>query len=142
MTEDRAPYHAIERTLRFDAGPERVWAALTDPDELASWFPEFVEGITGEAGTEGWIGWEAHGRYSIRVEASEPHRRLVWRWARVPGVHVDEIYNTVVEWRLEPGEGGGTTLHLRESRFRKPEDHAENTAGWTEELAELEAYLA
>ncbi|MCV0403196.1 MAG: SRPBCC domain-containing protein [Chloroflexi bacterium] len=30
---------AIERTLELDASPERVWRAISDPDELARWFP-------------------------------------------------------------------------------------------------------
>jgi uncharacterized protein YndB with AHSA1/START domain len=44
---------------------------------------------------------------------------------------------TRVEWTLERGEGGGTTLHLRESGFRTEEHFGQNDQGWTHELGEL-----
>ena len=47
----------------------------------------------------------------------------------------------LVEWTLTPRADGGTTLFLRESGFRRPEQRAENDEGWTSELAELLAYL-
>ena len=33
----------IEKTLHFQAGRERVWAAITDPAELALWFGDEAE---------------------------------------------------------------------------------------------------
>ncbi|MFQ5678786.1 MAG: SRPBCC domain-containing protein [Gemmatimonadota bacterium] len=133
---------AIERTLELAATPERVWRALTDPEELARWFPDRVEGTDLAAGSEGWFWWEDHGRYAFRLEAVEPPHRLVWRWAREKETPVDGATTTQVEWTLEPRAGGGTTLRLRESGFLRPEDREDNVKGWAAELAELEALLA
>jgi uncharacterized protein YndB with AHSA1/START domain len=34
----------VEYRRRFDHPPERVWRALTDPDELEAWFPTTIDG--------------------------------------------------------------------------------------------------
>ncbi|MGQ0607145.1 MAG: SRPBCC domain-containing protein [Chloroflexota bacterium] len=44
---------------------------------------------------------------------------------------------TLVEWWVERGADGGTTLRLRESGFRRETHRSENEQGWTQELAEL-----
>ncbi|MDP9223550.1 MAG: SRPBCC domain-containing protein [Actinomycetota bacterium] len=48
----------------------------------------------------------------------------------------------LVEFTLRLREDGGTTLHLRESGFERPEHPSGNADGWTDELGELVAYLA
>lgn len=134
---------AIERTLEFDATPERVWRALTDPEELSAWFPDDARDLDVRPGGAGWWHWEAHGRYAVRFEVVERPRRLVWVWAREPGVSVDESPSTRVEWRLETREGDeGTRLHLREEGFLTPEHREQNVEGWRHELGELREHLA
>ncbi len=141
VTSEAGTTAAIERTLELDASPARVWRALTDPRELAAWFPDRVDDLVpGEEG-EGWLFWKDHGRYAIRLELVESPSRLVWRWARDAETSLDAGPTTTVEWRLEPLEGGGTKLHLRESGFARPEDRAGNVAGWEHELGELVAHL-
>ena len=34
----------LEYRRRFDDSPDRVWQALTEPDELAAWFPTTIDG--------------------------------------------------------------------------------------------------
>lgn len=41
QTADRA---TLEFRRRFKHPPEQVWRALTDPDELAAWFPTTIDG--------------------------------------------------------------------------------------------------
>ena len=48
---------------------------------------------------------------------------------------------TRVEWNLTEHEGGGTTLHLRESGFLTDLHHQQNDGGWDEELGELVTLL-
>lgn len=126
----------IERTVELRAEPDRVWKAITDPDELSSWFGDRTE-LTLLPGSDGAMIWAQHGRFAVRVEEVDPPTRLVWSWVHEPDVPFDEAPSTRVEWTLTPRDGGGTTLHLRESGFLTDVHFRQNTEGWTEELAEL-----
>ena len=122
----------IERRLELTAPPERVWRAITDPQEIAQWFGQGAE-LELRAGGPGHFEWDSHGRFAVRVEAFEPPTRLVWRWMHEAGAPFDEGASTLVEWALTPRGGGGTILDVRESDFK--------TEGWAAELAELVAFL-
>ena len=130
----------IERTLELEASIEDTWRALTDPTELSGWFGDSAE-FSLTMGSEGWFGWEKHGRYAMRVEEFDPPTRFVWRWAREGNKSLEETRSTLVEWTLTPRDSGGTTLHLRESGFTREKDLEDNKGGWTDELAELVEYL-
>jgi uncharacterized protein YndB with AHSA1/START domain len=132
---------AIERELDLAAGPERVWRALTDEQELAAWFGAAVS-FRAEVGADGWVEWPEHGRFALGVESVDAPSRLSWRWARDPGVALSAGPNTLVEFQLSPGRSGGTRLRLRESGFERPADRASNSRGWLEELGDLLAHLA
>ncbi len=131
---------AIERRLELRASPERVWRALTDSDELAGWFSQRAD-LTPEPGSEGWLEWDGHGRFAVRVEVAEAPSRLAWRWMNGPDAAID-AGSTLVEWRLEPTADGGTLLSLRESGFAGPSNRTDNAVGWLQELAELVAFVA
>ena len=133
---------SIERTLELAASPEQVWQALADPEGLAAWFPDEVEALEPRPDGQGWLVWHNHGRYAIAIEAFEPMTRLVWRWARESDTPLGDGPTTTVEWVLEPGADGGTTLHLTESGFLTEEAREQNVGGWKHELGELVAYLA
>jgi uncharacterized protein YndB with AHSA1/START domain len=131
---------AIERELDLAASPDRVWRALTDSDELAAWFPQRAS-IPAKVGEIGWMEWDGHPRFAVRVEHFEPERRLAWRWASSADPDFDASA-TLVEWTLEPTEGGGTILRLRETGFESPYARRGNVEGWLDELGELLALLA
>ena len=132
---------AIERTLELDVAPERVWKALTDDQEIASWFGDSAD-LDPSLGAVGWFGWESFGKAAVRIEAFEPPTRLVWRWAREANTPLDETRSTVVEWTLIPRPDGGTTLKLEESGFEREEDREDNVGGWKHELADLTNHLS
>jgi uncharacterized protein YndB with AHSA1/START domain len=127
---------AIERTLQLSADPERVWRALTEPDELTRWFPQRMD-VAMQPGAVGTFTWTEYGDYAVRVESVDRPRYLAWRWAREANVPAETAFMTLVEWWLTPGDGGGTTLRVRESGFVDPAHRSGNEEGWTEELAEL-----
>jgi uncharacterized protein YndB with AHSA1/START domain len=131
---------AIERTVELRAAPERVWRAITDPDELCRWFPQQMA-LDIRPGAVGTFTWSEYGDFAVRVDAVEPPRYLAWRWAREPNVAADEAFMTLVEWWLTPRDDGGTTLRVRESGFADPEHRSGNEEGWDEELAELAELL-
>lgn len=132
---------AIDRRVDLAASPERVWTALTDPAEIASWFTQRAE-FALEVGAEGWMEWREHGRFAIRIEAVDRPRYFAWRGARDPDTGVDDGPSTLVEWWLEPLPGGGTSLRLRESGFEQPDERRLNTMGWLHSFGALAAHIA
>lgn len=130
----------IDKKLELEQSPETVWAALTDPAQVASWFGETAE-FGAELGGEGYFGWESHGRFAMRIEDFDPPHRLTWRWGREANKPLNETHSTIVEWTLLPREGGGTTLLLRESGFATEQSRQENIGGWKHELGELVEFL-
>jgi uncharacterized protein YndB with AHSA1/START domain len=130
---------AIDRQLDFRASPERLWRALTEDGELASWFGQGAQ-LDLRPGGDGWLEFEGYGRVPVRIDVFEPVTRLSWRWGDA-GKSVEEG-STLVEFRLEPLAGGGTRLHLRESGFEREDNRWSNTEGWVTELAELARHVA
>jgi len=135
----------IERELSLPAPPERVWAALTQADQLAGWFGTHaaIDLRPGGAVTFTWDGSSGPvGQNSGVVEVVEPPRRFVFRWHS----HGPDVPPTRVEFTLEPN-AEGTLLRLVESGFAslpphvRGESHRSNTQGWQRELAELAGYL-
>ena len=126
----------ITKALEFSCDIERVWRALTDPNEIAKWFSDRAQ-FDPNPGSLGWLEWDKHGRYPLRVEAVEEPRLISWSWSHNPGFEFDEEKSTLVEWTLSEREQGGTLLELRESGFRTEADYQENQRGWTAEFVEL-----
>lgn len=141
MTDTASGLAAIERTIELKASPDRVWRAISDPGEVAQWFPQ---GATWELqpGAIGSFFFEGDGDFPIRIEAVDAPHYLAWRWPREAGGEpVREYDATLVEWWVEARDGGGTTLRVRESGFTDPQHRAGNDRGWTSELAELVDFL-
>jgi uncharacterized protein YndB with AHSA1/START domain len=130
----------VTKTLELSSEIDRVWEAITDPDEIAKWFSDRAE-FDARTGSLGWLEWDDHGRYPLRVEVVEPPRRISWSWSHNPGFDFDPESSTLVEWTLSEREQGGTLLELRESGFRTEADCQENQRGWTAELGELVEFL-
>lgn len=131
----------IEKTIEFSAPIERIWRAITDPDEVSQWFGQRAE-IELSPGAEGAFEWDEHGRFAMRVEVVDPPNRLVWSWVHEPNVAFDDAPSTRVEWTLTRRADGGTTLVVLESGFRTDLHHRQNTEGWDSELGELVAHVA
>ena len=137
---------SIERELILPVPPARVWAALTQPDQLSAWFGTQAS-IDLRPGGEITFTWDGptgpHGTTCGVIEAVEPPHRLVFHWQPSS----DTAQMTRVEFTLEP-HPEGTRLRLVESGFANlpPElrggCHESNTRGWQRELGELAQYLA
>jgi uncharacterized protein YndB with AHSA1/START domain len=142
----------IDRTIDIKASPHRVWRALTDVSELASWFQVTIEGDIAQ-GSEVWMTsvhpQHAGMRWPVRIVELTPPRRMVWQWH--PG-EIDPARDyahdpqTTVTFTLEPS-AGGTRLSVAETGFdalsleRRAKAYADNTQGWTEVLVWLQKHV-
>ncbi len=136
----------IEREIIIDAPVERVWAALTTPEQIAEWFGDraTVDLRTGGAAE---FHWADYGSFHAAIERVEPQRAFAYRWARDKDVPPVAGNSTLVEFTLAP-EGAGTRLRVVETGFssldlpeaEQAQHHKDNTEGWAHELDELRDY--
>jgi uncharacterized protein YndB with AHSA1/START domain len=119
-TENGRTVLRMERELRHPV--EKVWRAITEPGQLAGWFPAAVEldlrldgpiTFTFEKDPGAPIDEQSSGV----IRAYEPPRLLEYTWG-------DEV----LRWELVPA-AGGCTLHLTATHDDKP-GSASFTSGW------------
>src|ERR1700753_770787 len=107
--------------LRFERSlghpPERVWAALTEVDDLRHWHPSPFELERRTGGAVRYLPPEGTAFGDGTVIAYEPPRLLAYSWGD------DEL-----RWMLEPS-GAGTRLTLTHT-FDDPLKAARDAAGW------------
>jgi uncharacterized protein YndB with AHSA1/START domain len=147
----------IEKWIELRAPVSRVWRALTDYREFGDWFRVKLDGpfVQGQVsrGNMTYPGYE-HVKWEAVVERMEPERVFAFRWPHPKSFDRDQYSGdhskdptTLVEFRLEPTPKG-TLLVLTESGFDQlPADlrleaFRRNEAGWTEQMRNIEAYVA
>jgi predicted 3-demethylubiquinone-9 3-methyltransferase (glyoxalase superfamily)/uncharacterized protein YndB with AHSA1/START domain len=113
--------HEGRTVLRFERRlghpPERVWAALTELDDLRHWHPSPFELERRPGGTIHFLPPEGGAFGDGRVAAYERPRLLVYSWGE------DEL-----RWELEPRDGG--TLLTLTHTFDDHLKAARDAAGW------------
>jgi len=143
---------SIEKEIVVRASKERVYAALTTPEQFVKWFSIGVEGKF-ETGERPVVDFGEYGKFKIYVVAANPHDYFAYR--SVPGsVYCPQGFlgdvlvepNTLVEFTLET-VAEGTKVHLKESGIASlPAEVIEQTlkgndAGWDFMIDRLEKYL-
>jgi uncharacterized protein YndB with AHSA1/START domain len=146
----------VEEQVRLHAPRDRVWRALTSPDELGAWFGVNLAGAAiapgaRVAGNFTIPGYE-HVVFDVTIEEMVPGRRFAWRWhphAVDAGVDYSAEPRTLVAFTLEDAPDGGTLLRVVESGFdaipaaRRATAFLGVTSGWRGQLQKrLPAYLA
>jgi uncharacterized protein YndB with AHSA1/START domain len=135
----------ITREIIIKASKERVYNAITDPEQIVLWFPNTIEG-TLNVGDRPIFGFGEHGKNQIYVEATKPYDYFAYRW--IPGSNHFEgdvltKPNTLVEFRLEESNGV-TKITMTESGFASlpaevaDESFKQNSGGWEYMLGRLE----
>jgi uncharacterized protein YndB with AHSA1/START domain len=137
----------VSRTITISAPIEKVWAAVTEPEHIAQWFPQKAVLEPVRVGADGVFSFEGYGDFPVRVEELDPPRTISYRWSNEnarPVNPIDLAHSTVFRFTLEPVDGG-TQLTVVESGFQHLADPAGslegNRQGWDSELDELVAYL-
>lgn len=141
----------IERTMLLPVPRERVWDAVTKPEQLARWFGVVSDMEFRVGGAIHFIWEDEPCPYSGRIEVIEPEQRFAFRWPSYAVSHPKLTFasapNTLVEITLEE-RAEGTLLTLVESGFASlpepipaEEAYRDNKDGWHECLNGLRAYL-
>jgi uncharacterized protein YndB with AHSA1/START domain len=131
---------------RFKAAPRRVYAAWTEPAQVARWFgPGNIKVL--EAVFEPRVGGQfmihARGengedhRVSGTVREAIPNSKVVYTWAWQSTPERESL--VTVEFKPD---GGGTLLVLTHEQFFDDAARDRHNGGWIAALDKLEAYLA
>ena len=139
----------IEREVVIAAPIERVWAVVTQPEHVGTWFGDAGAEIDLRPGGAIIIRWKDYGTGYGIVERVEPPHVFAWRGALIGHTEVRPDNSTLVEFTLW-AEGGQTRLRVVESGFHTlaiPADEAlkqaeGNVEGWRVKMDELAAYAA
>ena len=86
----------IEREVMVAAPIERVWAVVTQPEHVGSWFGDAGAEIDLRPGGAMTITWGKHGTAHAVVERVEAPRVFAYRWARPAHQEVREDNSTLV----------------------------------------------
>lgn len=143
----------IDKQIELAAPIARVWRALTDYREFGEWFRVKLDGpfVAGKAST-GHItypGYE-HVRWHAVVKEMQFEKLFSFEWHPYPvdpSVDYSKEPPTLVEFKLEKS-AIGTRLTLSESGFENVPGHRRleafrmNEGGWTEQMKNIEQYLA
>lgn len=122
------PAVRFQRTYRHSA--QRLWAALTETDELGHWFPSKVRMEPRAGGTITFSDDPHVEQTSGTVLTYDPPRQLAFTWGN------DELH-----FSLEPDGDGGCTLTLIDV-LEAEETAARSAAGWEVCLVELDKHLS
>jgi uncharacterized protein YndB with AHSA1/START domain len=138
----------IIREITVKASKERVYKAISDPQQIITWFPNAVEGSMA-VGDRPIFDFGEYGKNQIYIEAAQPNEYFAYRW--IPGSEhfLGDVLthpNTLVEFQIQE-TNGMTKITVKESGFASlPADVAEqkfkdNSGGWEFMISRLEKVM-
>ncbi len=150
---DEVDQNRIEKIVELAAPVARVWKAITDHEAFGQWFrvrldtPFEVGKVT--TGNITYPGYE-HMEWVSTTERMEPERLFAFSWppsSLDPDTEYDDDAKVVVEFRLEPTEGG-TRLTITETGFlhfpesKRLEVLRSNREGWDMQADNIATHVA
>ena len=130
---------------RFNAPPEKVYAAWIDPKKLAQWM-----GPSGTQRVEADCDLRVGGRYAIKMVMTDdehnvsgvyreivPNEKLVFTWAWRSTPERESLVSLTFN-----KDGGGTIMTLLHEQFFDEAARDRHNAGWTGTMDKLENYLS
>ena len=141
----------ILAAITVAAAPERVFRALTEPDELMRWWGSdaLYRSTSWKIDLRPGGKWRSEGKGAdgrpYWVEGTfvvvDPPRRLAYTWNHSWPTTGEEAPETLVTWVLVPS-GAGTLVTLTHSGFvPKSEDVRAHGAGWDRVLGWMKAHV-
>jgi uncharacterized protein YndB with AHSA1/START domain len=140
MTTDTAPSTQVYQIF-IKTSPERIWAAITEPEQTALFFhgaritntPEWHTSL----GPDGSVWGDGP------VTVWDPPRRLVHEWRSLYDPELAGEEPSRVTWLIEPREGGYCLLTVTHDRLEKAPKTAASVAGpgWTFVVSGLKTVL-
>ena len=143
----------IEKSIELKAPISRVWDALTDHHKFGKWFQVKLDGpfVPGQVshGQITYPGYE-HVKWEALILKIDPKHLFSFTWHPDPvnlNIDYSKEPSTLVEFRLEKVPNG-TLLTVSESGFenipsyRRFEAFRTNEGGWTEQMKNIEKYVA
>ncbi len=135
---------------RYRASPEKLFAACTDPEQMARWFGPAEWTVLElravvEVGGTFWFRMEgppgimaAEGAY----EVIEPPTKLVhsWRWTEGPQEYPPDGVTSRITYLFEP-DGTGTRLTFTQKGLADQASADSHEGGWSEALDKLETLV-
>jgi uncharacterized protein YndB with AHSA1/START domain len=130
---------------RLNAPPAKVYAAWTEPAQIARWFgPQGAEVLRAEADAR--VG----GRYRVVFRAPDgeqhdvrgvyrevvPNQKLVFTWAWISTPERESLVTVALK-----RDGDGTTLTLTHEQFFDEPARDRHRSGWSGALDNLENYI-
>lgn len=144
----------IERSTLINAPRERVWRALSKPEEFGSWFGANLKGQTFAPkervrGPVTYPGFE-HVMFDAIIDRVEPQDLLSFHWhpfAVDPKIDYGQEERTLVTFTLKSAPDNATLLTVVESGFDKvpPQRRLEafqmNSRGWDEQMKNIARHV-
>ena len=128
---------AIVEELTIEAAPQRVWSALTGPDEIARWWTDDLS-VTPEVGTLAEFRF-SQGTFVIQFEVAELEQDEQVRWITRQGP--PQWAGTSVTWHLEPIQSGAKLVFTHDGFAQVDEAYEQTRGNWRYFLDSLKSYL-
>jgi uncharacterized protein YndB with AHSA1/START domain len=130
---------AIVKELTIAAAPERVFNALTKPDEIAHWW-------TNDLSAKPEVGSLAEFRFSqgtfvIQFEVAELDEGSKVHWISRQGPATGHWKGTSVTWQLTPVHNGTKLIFTHDGFAQVDEGYERLRGAWVYFLASLKSYL-
>src|SRR5260370_30787163 len=127
---------AIVEELTIEAAPQRVWGAITRPDEIVQWWA-YEARVTPEVGSLAEFRFR-QGAFVMQFEVAELDQDEKVHWiSKSP----PQWAGTSVTWQLTPVHNG-TKLLFTQDGFAQLDEGYERTRGaWVNFLDGLKAFL-
>lgn len=136
----------VRLTRSYDAAPERVWQAWTEPQALVSWFTDGKPAATDSAELDVRVGGHYRVRFTMAngeqnevfgtYQEVRPFERLVftWAWGSTP----ERVSRVSISLAPTPW---GSEMRFVHDRFFDDAARANHERGWNRTMAQLDAYL-
>jgi uncharacterized protein YndB with AHSA1/START domain len=133
------PTTAIIEGRIISASPQRVWSALTQPDEIGHWWTNDLN-VQPEVGSLAEFRFGEWGDFVVRFEVAEldKDRRVRWIHRQSP---LAQWAGTSVTWQLEPIQNGTKVVFTHDGFARVDETFEQTRGNWRYFLDSLKSYL-